>query len=410
MIHRSVVAAYIAVLIVFVTTGSDASASCADEDSQQTADPETAVVVIPGPKKGGTAFLIDTDNRIVLTACHVTDKSPQLEGYFQNGSDKMFDLSVVACGDADVALLKIGEDDSWQLIDREQLRLSFLVPRPQRVAILSTGNTRPTVMTRRSDSFDIDVKPQRTEILISVPVAYSDSGAPVLKDSDGTVFAMVTHRAGSNLARALPIQQLTEFLAEYGAVPIEVDTEFILSLIQDGLSNSPREDGIYWVTGEPIENSTIQFGLHRSDSVTVSKHGNPLHWTVPIEINSGRVDWSSGGLIPIKHHEDFGGTISLSGVTDLEIKEDFSFHSSTRINCSYTTTPDAGIIELDVDVDAAIIERLASEVPRISGDIDQMIEDALNSGSMIRDRQNMWQETRRVVRLPFVRFVPVLSR
>ena len=409
MTTRTVVAACIAIFVVSGTIGSDVRASCLDGDAPSRDDPENAVAMINAPK-GGTAFLIDADNAIFLTSCHVVKWSLQLEGYFQNNRDKIFPLSKVACDESDIALLELKEDDSWQLDDRKQLRLSFDLPEPQEVTTLSTGHSRPTVVSRHSDSFDVSVGSQRMEILISGPVAKGDSGAPVISGTRGMVIAIVTHAArGGTLARAVPVQELGGFLGEYGAVPTELSARVLASMIQDSLSDQKGEAGIYWITGEPTGSgtTTVQFGLNRSGAVTASQYASLLRWTVSVAINRGRVDWSSGdGLFVIKHHEDFGGDINLTGVTDLEIDSDFVVESNTRISCDYATRPNAGILESVADVDAIVVEHLSNQVYLIADSIDHLIEGVLNSEDMIRDRKDKWEQTRRVVKLPFVRIVP----
>ena len=177
-----------------------------------------SVLHIVSGKEEGTAFLIDNERALFLTARHVvaasiTNKLTPVQGFFEEPKPKRYDLTIVKEDSAlDVALLQ-GEP-SMQSTDRPEFELSFEDLPSRKVGILGSGhstNAIADINLRTAERFDFDVVSK----LMKIPVAIrsGDSGAPVIKDDDGLVIGIVRHKKTTDLALVSPISDLTDFLS-----------------------------------------------------------------------------------------------------------------------------------------------------------------------------------------------------
>lgn len=213
--------------------------------SLRTADShyKLSVIHIVSGKKEGTAFLIDGKRGLFLTARHVVEASiPEngeppktVVGRFEELNAEPLELSVIAEDvGLDVALLEVASLN--RLTDRIPLELSFAFPSSQEVGFLGatfSASDVARIRLREADGFAVDIETNRLEI--PTAVRGGDSGAPVLKDDDGLVIAIVLKNKTTDLVVALPLSLVADFLASHASadVPSEIWDRFSRSTTPD---------------------------------------------------------------------------------------------------------------------------------------------------------------------------------
>ena len=218
---------------LLITTGLYAWADCSYYYHLKPSDNDlkNAVASIKSGYEDGTAFLIDDERGLLLTASHVVkssidNPSTPVYGRFRGSGTEKFNLSVVAHDtELDVALLRA--EDLEQFKNRKELELSFHFPEQQNVIILggATGTIEsPEVLSKKATEFSIQ---SQNSFSITADVAEGDSGAPVIKESDGMVIGIVTQKTPKT-GVAVPVNAMTGFLLKQSKIKISQElTEFI---------------------------------------------------------------------------------------------------------------------------------------------------------------------------------------
>ena len=218
---------------LLITTGLCAWADCSDYYHLKPSDDDLkdAVANIKSGSEDGTAFLIDREHGLLLTASHVVESSidnpsTPVQGRFRGSGTVRFDLSVVAHDtELDVALLRA--EDLEQFKNRKELELSFHFPEQQNIIILggATGTIEsPEVLSKKATEFSIQ---SQYSFSITADVAEGDSGGPVIKESDGMVIGIVIQKTPKT-GVAVPISAMTGFLLKQSKIKIPQElSEFI---------------------------------------------------------------------------------------------------------------------------------------------------------------------------------------
>jgi len=183
-----------------------------------------STLVISYGSKMGTAFLIEKELKLFLSAYHTVENwsadstSDQIEGYgpSQSQSKQPHVLSVVSFNKGlDVALLQQIEGPSLDAMTA--FELSYGAPRSQRIGFLGAtfGEPKaPSIVLRTSDGFRYSHHGDNLMQIVA-PVGAADSGAPVLKDTNGLVIGVIIKRQSDNFAYARPIADISDFLEAY---------------------------------------------------------------------------------------------------------------------------------------------------------------------------------------------------
>ena len=168
----------------------------------------------------GTAFLIDREAGLFLTARHVVENSINskeipVQGFFEERSAKAYSLVVVK-EDAsfDVALLQT--QPTLSFTDREEFELSFADSPSQKIGVFGSAHSstnQADVNVRPAEAFSFDLSSGLMKV--SVAARPGDSGGPVIKDDDGLVIAVILQNKSTDLALGRPIGDVAEFVSEH---------------------------------------------------------------------------------------------------------------------------------------------------------------------------------------------------
>ena len=173
--------------------------------------------------KEGTAFLIDAEDGLFLTAHHVVRGATKIIGTFDEEGYPSLMLTVDKVDDElDVALLKTTE--SSILAGRPSFDFSFSHQSShQEVAFFGASYTNKDAETNEifaniklslpATQFDYSSKNELIEIMTFVDDG--DSGAPVIKADDGLVVAIVLKKMTTRMAVARISVDLIPFLGAY---------------------------------------------------------------------------------------------------------------------------------------------------------------------------------------------------
>lgn len=185
----------------------------------------------------GTAFLIDRDQGLFLTALHVvatSDANPasSISGYFDGQPNSALRLSVHATlPKLDVALIQVEEDEPTSILDgRPELELSFRRPANEHFGMLTAAYSSPdvpTIRTRESTQLDTDIMPDGT-LAISINVAEGSSGAPILRKTNALVVGVVLKMQTTGWAIIRPVHDLTEFLESHSSAALPHEMENVV--------------------------------------------------------------------------------------------------------------------------------------------------------------------------------------
>ncbi len=384
-------------LLVCVCMAAVASAECLEAyDPEERGSHESAVASIASPREG-TAFIIDRERGILVTAGHVVENATSATGDFHSLSHR-FEMSVFANyknEGIDIALLKVDIDGLPHLSTRQALQLSYEPLDQNPVSVLSTSRSRPIVIRHRSDSYVVE---SNRKIYVTVPVGGGDSGAPVISDYEGLVVGVVFGNKGPDFAVAVPASIVHSVLEKYGGGPITMLAEPLMKEIGDRL----EDPSIYWVSGKQVGSCcTMQIGVRRFGSITFSVSGSTMSWVYHTEIYDGRVDWRTevrtkvfGRMltIPVKHHEVFDGRIDVRAVTRLRMEDGFRIRPVTVFRLIYVDEPDGEILEAQVDVSVEVMDLVRNHMCTIAGEIDRSLEGLINSDAMVARRRAKWEE------------------
>ena len=186
-------------------------------------DYRRSVLHILAGEKEGTAFLIDSQHALFLTAHHVVRGASQVTGTFDEPHSPSISLSLVHFDqELDAALLTAS--DPAALTDRLAFDISFLhQPEQQKVAFLGASYTHidPATNTITANvklsppASDFDYNSRTSLIEFMTSVDDGDSGAPVIKGDDGLVVGMVLRKMTPRLAVARTSIDLITFLIDY---------------------------------------------------------------------------------------------------------------------------------------------------------------------------------------------------
>ena len=171
-----------------------------------------AVAVIQVGQEKGTAFLIDRERGLFLTAYHVvrnTSQDDPVRGQFREGTEEPFELRLIGHdGDLDVALLEAKE--LQHLAEQPELELSFRLASEQSVVVLTAAYgriTRPEIKPIEISVFSVQDK---KSFSLAQRMERGSSGAPVISQSHGLVVGIVTHST-TGTTQATRVTNLKDF-------------------------------------------------------------------------------------------------------------------------------------------------------------------------------------------------------
>ena len=167
-------------------------------------------------------------------------------------------------------------------------------------------------------------------------------------------------------------------------VPVTMKSSNLASEIDSRLSTAQGPGGIYWTSGEPLGglpgDVTLQVGVDRSGPTTVSASGHQINYSIPLELNSGRVDFDEHvGFIRLRHAVTFGGGGNLAGSTALSIDDQWKLHSATTAAFNWTTPIR---VDLNLPVGHLTIDVTSRVAPAVNGRLAaaaQMLDQKLDA-------------------------------
>ena len=228
------------------TTHSTSSAALCEEfehpisqfpSAAQSLQHSVLLIVNDDTRRRGTAFLVDRDRRLFLTARHVvitSDGNPasSISGYFKGQPNSPVRLGVHASlPKLDVALIRVQENERAGILDdKPELELSFRRPASEYFGMLTAAYgspNAPTIRTKESTQLNTDRMADGT-LAISITVAEGSSGAPILRMTNALVVGVVLKMQTTGWAIIRPVNDLAEFLETHSSAALPVEIKEVL--------------------------------------------------------------------------------------------------------------------------------------------------------------------------------------
>lgn len=168
-------------------------------------------------------------------------------------------------------------------------------------------------------------------------------------------------------------------------VPVSVTLATLRSQIDSLISPNHGAQSFYWTTGERIYDSgrrtaDLQVGVHRSGPTTIQPDGGCLKVTVPMAINSGRIDTRIDNHSPIpdvRTHFEFGGGANVTVRVCLDVQPDWNVASTVQTSFTWSENPwvevGFGFGSTRVHLGGRVGPRLQSKLPEINARVSELL-------------------------------------
>ena len=186
------------------------------------------------------------------------------------------------------------------------------------------------------------------------------------------------------------------------AIPINVDTVALGHELETLMSTEHGPNGIYWVSGDHISgNADLEMGVNRNGPVTVTTDGGCLNISVPLEINSGRIDYtvSIGFLHPHKVFS-FGGAANVKARACVGVTNDWHITSTVVPNFDWTANPTLSfnvpiLGTITIGIRDRVTPKLQAKLPMVQ----QKIQDKLAAIDLSPKMAKAWEGIQKPLQL-----------